>query len=231
MFHAGYVRGTALNAAVGIDELRDLMMTLKRTPRSKDPAERNLGPAQRSELWQSFSDPTFVPYLNLGPLTISLRRLGSGLIYEVFSRRFPTDDRRVAVLVDGPAAGSFGALMEVWFGNERGLKRYELRELDKEGAVLGQVQSVLRRIQSLTMATLRYRAVSARAATSREAVAERAALQRTLSRETTADGDLAQILLDLGDRLSPRPQEPAQSVSNVFMNLSPKSSARPLPMK
>ena len=36
VYHAGYSEGTALNAVIGIDQVRDLMATLKRTPRRRE---------------------------------------------------------------------------------------------------------------------------------------------------------------------------------------------------
>jgi serine protease Do len=217
MYHAGYVRATALNAVVGIEQLRDLMFTLKRSARGREAAEKNPGPDQRAELELALQQSTFLPYLALGPLQVAVRRAGPALLFEVFSRRFPLDDRRLLVLLDQPVAGGFGTLSRVWFGNERGLKAYETQDLD--GEVLAQVQAAQRRLHALAIATLRFRALSERAAASREAVAERSALQRAINREAGGDPDLAQVLVELAERLAPRPADPALTFGTLLAEL------------
>ncbi len=222
MFHATYTRGAALNAVIGIDQLRDLMVTLKRPARGQQVAEPGPGPEERAAFELALSQTSFLPYLSLGPLPVAVRRGAGRLIFEVFSRRFPLDDRRLLILGDQPVAGAFGALGPILFGNERGLKPYETNALD--GETQSQLQGVLRRIHRLAVTTLRYRATSDRATTSREAVSERAALQRTLSKEASADGDMAQLLAEMAERLGPRPADPAQSYPAVMASLLPAAS-------
>jgi serine protease Do len=50
IYHAGYLLGSALNVVVGIDQLRDLMTTLKRTPRSHGDGAVALDDAARATL-------------------------------------------------------------------------------------------------------------------------------------------------------------------------------------
>lgn len=228
MFHAGYARATALNAVVGIDQLRDLMMTLRRPARGKEGAEPPPGPAQRTALEVALLQPSFVPYLSLGPLPVGVRRVGDVLVYEVFSRRFPLDDRRLLVLVDRPAPGAFGTLADAWFGNERGLRRYEAGPAPGNVPVAGDadvgahLQALLRRLHALALSTMRFRATSESAATSRDAMSERAALQRTLQREAGGDADLAQVLGELAERLAPRPADQAKSYASLLASLAPQ---------
>lgn len=230
MFHAGYARATALNAVVGIDQLRDLMMTLRRPVRGKENAEASPGPAQRTALELALLQPSFVPYLSLGPLPVGVRRVGDVLVYEVFSRRFPLDDRRLLVLIDRPAPGAFGTLADAWFGNERGLRRYEAGPAPGNGPVAGDadvgahLQALLRRLHVLSISTMRFRTSSERAATSRDAMSERATLQRTLQREANGDADLAQVLGELAERLAPRPADEAQSYAALLASLTPPES-------
>jgi serine protease Do len=223
VFHAGYVRGNALNAVVGIEQLRDLMFTLKRSQKGREVAERSLGPDQRTELERALMQQTFIPYIQLGPLAVALRRLPESVLFEVFTRRFPLDDRRVMVIEDRPVAGGFGAVTQVWFGNERGFKVHDVAALD--GETQAQLGAVTRRLRSLAAATLRYRAASERAASSREALAERAAIQKEMAREASGDQDTAQLIIELAERLSPRPQEQAQPLATVLSDLSRYSVA------
>ncbi len=229
VFHASYTRGAALNAVIGIDQLRDVMTRLQRPQRGGD-ALLGPGAVGRDELAKALAESDFLPYLPLGPLTVALRASGPLLVFEIFARGFPLDDRRLAVLVDGPDPAdraAFGRLTRVWFGNDRGLKGYEPGGLDADSA--GQVESVLRRLRALTMTTLSYRAVGQRAATSRDAVAERAALSRVLLRKAAGDQDLAQSLQDLAERLGPHPSESAESFHLVLADLSAYQPPAPQP--
>lgn len=223
MFHAGYTRATALNAVVGIDQLRDFMFTLKHSARGQGVAEQRSGPAERAVLEQKLAQPGFLPFLSLGPLPVALRRSGDLLLFEVFSRRFPTEDRRVLILGDRAVAGAFGSLAALWFGNERGLKAYDPVSLD--GEVQAQLQGTLRRLHALAASTVRFRDLSERAASSRDLLAERAALQRVMTREASGDQDLAQVLLELAERLAPRPSDQALAYGAVLTELQPRPAA------
>lgn len=223
IFHATYTHGTSLNAVIGIDQVRDLMTTLKRPAQGQKVAEPGPGPEERAAFELALSQSAFLPFLSLGPLPVAVRRGGDRLLFEVFSRRFPLDDRRLLILGDRPAAGAFGALGPVYFGNERGLKPYETAALDSESQA--QLQNVLRRLHRLAVTTMHYRAVSEKAASSREAVAERTALQRALGKESASDGDLAQILNEMAERLGPRPADPAQPYPAVLASLVPDAGA------
>lgn len=157
------------------------------------------------ELSEAIADQTFLPCLAFGPLSVMLRQVGKSFLFEVFSRRFPLDDQRVALLLDQP--GGDGALgpARVWFGNERG---YKLQDLTTSGTEeQRRLQAVLQRLHRLAISTLRYRALSKRAPVGREAVSERTALQRTIAREAAGDQDLAQVLLDMAERLGPHPAD------------------------
>ena len=46
IYHAGYAEGSALNVVVGIDQVRDLLTTLKRTPGRHDNAQRRAAGAR-----------------------------------------------------------------------------------------------------------------------------------------------------------------------------------------
>lgn len=216
VFHASYTRANALNAVVGVDQMRDLMQALRP---GASAARAPLGPSHRAQAVGALGQASFLPYLGLGPLSIAVRRAGDSLIYEVFSRRFPLDDRRLALLIDEPAAGGFGTLGATWFGNERGLREYAPASLDSD--TQAQLQSVLRRVQSLLVGTVRYRAVQGRAANTRPAVSERAAMQRALAREAAGDAELAQGLIDLAERLGPRPLDVARPYAAIMADLPP----------
>jgi hypothetical protein len=65
---------------------------------------------------------------------------------------------------------------------------------------------------------VRFRALSKKAA-GREAMTERAMLQRTLAREAVGDQDLAQLLIELAERLGPHPADDAVFYQSVLTAL------------
>jgi serine protease Do len=218
LFHASYARANSLNAVVGIEQLRDFMVTLKRSKSSSGSGDMAQSTARRAELEQALADPSFVPYFAFGPLSILLRQTGKSFLFEVFSRRFPLDDQRIALLVDQPGTDGGGALTRVWLGNEQGYKTLELTALAADEQ--RRLQAVLARLQALAGSTLRFRLLSKKRGTGRGAQAERAALQRIIVRDAASDPDLAQGLLDLAEQLGPHPADTALSYADVLMALS-----------
>ena len=224
VFHASYERASSLNAVIAIDQLRALMFQLKRETKS----QLNLGPevlsepAQRARLQQALSDREFMPYVSLGPLLVRLHSVGDNLIFEVFTKTFPLDDYRLALLVDTPVSDGWGKLQQVWFGNNRGYRSYSLSTLDADAA--GALRRVLQRLYALASSTLAYREATSRVPNSRQAVAQRAALQRTLARAAAPDSELVQQLLDLASEKSPTAAEPGLPLAAVIAQTQPPTS-------
>lgn len=110
IFHARYSAASALNVVVGIDQVRDLMTTLKRSPKPAEP-QIALDAAARTHLVDALklaSDPPFFP---VGPLVgqVTLRADGS-LVFVVYPSEFPHVTRPLLVLEDTAAPNAFGKL-------------------------------------------------------------------------------------------------------------------------
>jgi serine protease Do len=115
VYHAGYREGQSLNVAVSVDELRELMATLK--ARRKEGRELTAGDRRTLELWlRAAKTPVLIPF---GGHVVWVQAAREGLRYHVFSKMFPLHDRRVAVLEDLRSHG-FGRLGRLWFGTESG---------------------------------------------------------------------------------------------------------------
>src|SRR5262249_5195599 len=125
VFHAAYSRGSALNVVVGIDQVGELMRTLKRAPRALDADAMPLGSAQRAALSGGLAKLGEL-YFPFGSLTALVRaRAGDGaLVFEVFPREFPLRSRPLVALEDLAAKDAFGQGGPVWFGGSRGFKTY-----------------------------------------------------------------------------------------------------------
>lgn len=236
IFHASYERASSLNAVIAIDQLRGLMFQLKREarPQPKLGLDTLSEAAQRARLQRALADKDFLPYISLGSLLVSLHSVGDSLIFEIFTKTFPLDDYRLALLVDTPIADGWGKLQKVWFGNNRGYLACHLAALDTDAA--GTLKRVLQRLYALASSTLAYREATGRVPDSRQAAEQRATLHRALARAAAQDSDLAQQLLDLAADNSPTATEPGLPLTEVFAQtqvpaslakLTETSSAKP----
>src|SRR6185369_8965149 len=111
VYHAGYKGHGALNVVVGIDQLTDFMRKKKRIPRAiaAEGSPGTLGPSDRERIKEALQSGT-LPMLDLGGLVVRAEMTDAGaLLYHVYGRQFPLDDRRVAVLEDLPKAPPGGA--------------------------------------------------------------------------------------------------------------------------
>jgi len=193
IFHAHYNAASALNVVIGIDQVRDLMTTLQRTPHPAEapialdaPARTHLVDAVRSS-----ADPPFFP---LGPLVASVAVRGDGaLVFAVYPSDFPHVTRPLVVLEDGGAAGAFGKLDHAYIG----LHPYTGDDADIQ-ALLGRTLDALRRD---AIASLELR--SAPTPASRDAYQQAARRRRSYQRMIDGQRDLAQALDDLAGRVHP----------------------------
>jgi S1-C subfamily serine protease len=204
VYHAGYAKGAALNVVIGVDQLRDLLTTL-RHPRVAagrgDPAAA-LDPADRPALVASARgiEAQFVPF---GGLVAAVRTRADGaLLFELMGKDFPLHDAPALVLEDLPAAdGSFGQLGRVWAGNRQGLREVDRAALDAEGQALA--AKLLDALRHDALLAARHRAAARHGMGTRERFQEVARLERSLRRSTGTHQDLAQASLELAERLCP----------------------------
>lgn len=214
VYHAGYTRGSALNAVVGIDQIRDLITTLKRAPRLRENVA--LDEIARIRL-TSTVQMALEPFFPLGSLTAQVRARSDGtLLFELFDRSFPLRTYPILVLEDVPQIDddSFGSLGRVWFGNRQGLKAYE--PADKNATVELQLQKLLDGLRSQSLATFALREADRDANASRERFEQSERLERALRRSSAAQRDLAQSAVDLAEHLAPLLGEVGVSLGNII---------------
>ncbi|GEJ57113.1 S1 family peptidase [Anaeromyxobacter diazotrophicus] len=202
VYHAGYAKGAALNVVVGVDQLRDLLTTLKRAkPAARTDPAAALDPGERAALLASArgADEPFFPF---GGLVAAVRARGDGaLLFELMAKDFPVQGGPALVLEDLPAAGSFGQLGRVWAGNRQGLRLVDHAALDGEGqALAAKLLDALRRDALLAA---RHRAAARHGMASRERFHEVTRLERSLRRSAGSRQDLAQASVDMAERLCP----------------------------
>jgi S1-C subfamily serine protease len=200
IYHAGYSEGAAMNVVVGIDQVRDLMATLKRTSHDHDETAVALDDDARALLSDPLLDAgdTFFP---VGAQVGAARRASDGrLLLALYAREFPTNGEPTLVieLAQEPAAG------RVWFGSPRGLKPVDVRALDADGQT--QVEHARAVMRADLVAQLRLRALD-RGEPGAKQSEQRRRLAKALARAGQSRGELLQSLADLSERLSPQAGE------------------------
>lgn len=190
IFHAHYNAASALNVVIGIDQVRDLMTTLQRSPRPAEPTIALDAPA-RTHLVDAIRGSADPPFFPLGPLVASVAVRGDGaLVFAVYPADFPHATRPLVVLEDAGAPGVFGKLGRAYIG----LHAYTGDDAETQ-ALLARTLDALRRD---VIASLELR--SAPTPGSRDAYQLAARHRRSYERMIDGQRDLAQALDDLAGK-------------------------------
>jgi serine protease Do len=207
IYHAGYKGHGALNVVVGIDQLVDFMHKKKRVPRALS-ADAVGAPSatDRAHVKEALASGT-LPLFDFGGLFMQAEVADDVILYQIYSRQFPLDDRRVVVIEDKPPQekpddknpGGFGSLGRLWVLSSTGWREWPQSALGSdEHDLLMRVTDSLR-LQVLH--TVDYR----RALNNPNSADERRKgrdLSRAMSRDIPIARDLASNLLETAERLS-----------------------------
>ncbi len=199
IYHAGYKGHSALNVVVGIDQLADFMHKKKRLPRAITEGSSGApGVAERAFLKETLAAGT-LPLFDFGGLFVRAEVSDGVLLYHLYGRQFPLDDRRVAVLEDLPKAGAFGELGRLWVLGTTGWREWPPASLGAEERDL--MARVGDSIRLQILHTIDYRKALANPSSPDERRRGRD-LSRAIARDVPVARDLAANLLDTVDRLS-----------------------------
>ena len=221
IFHAGYTAGSALNVVIGIDQVRDMMTTLRRAPHEHVADVPVLDSALRAGLEKTLGSEREV-FFPFGANIAVLRPGVSGaLLFAVFGRDFPQVVEPLATIEDlAPAPGasttpsSFGTLGRIWFGSSRGLKLYTHASLDGDGDL--PIARVLDALRTDAAAHVAYRGLARQDSRTRQ-TAERILREgKTLARTAASRADLLQAITDAGERLGPGVDEEGTRFAELF---------------
>lgn len=203
MFHAGYTGANALNVVVGIDELKDLMTTLKRRPAKKAEDNTALNLVARAKLMQQKTPPlgSFFPFGQ--NVALMIHRLDDTLLFAVYPREFPLASHPLLVIEDRPDATDFGQIGKLWFGSALGLKEYGRSELDAE--VLNHLSDVLDALRRSALLASAYRASASSPPKTREAYELTARLEKALKKSAKASTEHSELAQTLAEKFAPRP--------------------------
>jgi S1-C subfamily serine protease len=240
IYHAGYKGHGALNVVVGIDQLTEFMHKKKRIPRALTEGGPGApGAADRARVKETLTAGT-LPFFDFGGLFVRAE-IGDGgsLLYHLYGRQFPLDDRRVAVVEDLPKEGAFGELGRLWVFGQSGWRAWPLSALGAdEHDLLARVTDSVR-LQVLHSVDYRLALSNASSADERRRGRD---LSRAIAHDVPVARDLAGNLLDTVDRLSsardpgaPPPAGPVATASDTppapsaLPGIGPPPSAAPAP--
>jgi len=226
VYHAGYAGNTPLNVVVAIDQVRDMMTTLKKSARRERGEVSSLDRKARTRLFSGL-EGTIDPFFPFdGAVAVARPRSDGALVFEVMSPAFPVRSTP-ALVVEDLAEGSgevYGELGRVWVGGRFGLKAYPKGGLDADGQAL--VERVLDGLRANAGLALELRAAQGQASRDREHYEHMGKLERQLRRASAAQTDLASSLTDLVERLSPKVGEATVGLSEAFAPPAPPPAGK-----
>jgi serine protease Do len=206
IYHAGYSRGSSLNVVIQIDQVRDLLTSLKKTTVPKPDAPVSaLGPDERHRLVEATANQgIFFPF---GNYAASVRHREGRLVFDIYPKNFPTESWPALVLEDLPTGEQheFGTLGRVWFGNARGLKEAERSEMNAD--VHMQLQRGLEVLRRAALSSVEYRKAEMNEEMSKDAFERTRRLERAMRRASTSNRDVVSAVIDMMDREGPKPGE------------------------
>ncbi len=203
IFHARYQAASALNVVVAIDQVRELMTTLKRSPRPAPELASELDAASRARIADSVAHDLDPSFFALGPLTASVRpRADGALVFAVFGPDFPRNSQPLLVLEDlrSDDAKAFGKLGAVYVGGVAGLQVWAANDADADSQAT--LARLLASVRAAALATIDYRQSAQTAAASRDAFQRIAKQRRALDRAIDGQRETAAQLVDFAARTS-----------------------------
>jgi serine protease Do len=223
MYHAGYKGHSALNVVVGIDQLREFMTKKRRVPRTSSP-EGNpaMSTTERKRVKDTLATGA-LPLFEFGGLHVMADAQGDQLLYHVYGRDFPLDDRRIAVLEDRPGAAGTGEIARLWVRGDSGLREWQAKDLGAdEKDFLVRFGEALR-FQMIRVMGYRRTLASPNAFEERRRGRE---LLRTIERQVMPARELSGSLVDLVERLGPA-RDPAVATATADAGVPAAPLLRP----
>jgi serine protease Do len=202
IFHARYSNASALNVVVAIDQVRDLMTTLKVSPHPGAAGEPDA--TARARLVDAIHHSADPPFFELGANTASVAVRDDGtLVYSLYPGEFPRTTRPVLVLEDLPPASdsarTFGRLGTISSRADGTTRTWAPASLDAEGQAAFAHALVLFRQDALAAFDLR--AATTSAGKSRDAFERAAKQRRALGHMLDTQHEAVQAIIDEVARL------------------------------
>jgi len=200
VYHAGYKGHSALNVVVGIDQLTDFMRKKRRVPRAiaSEGSPGAPGLVERGRVKDALAAGT-LPLFEFGGLTVRVEINDGVLLYHLYGRQFPLDDRRIVVIEDLLKTGAFGELGRMWVLGPTGWREWPPAALGTDERDL--LARVVDTIRLQVLHTLDYRHALANPGSADERRRGRE-VSRSIARDMPLARDLSTSLLETADRLA-----------------------------
>jgi serine protease Do len=227
LFHAGYTGGSALNVVIGIDQVRDLMTTLKRAAPTAD-ATAPLDRTARDRLTAALADHEQLAFPFGGQIAVAYARTDGTIFYSLYPKDYPFSVDPMLVMEDLTTSdeSTFGSPGGIWFGSARGLKGYERATLDSDAQTL--LASLLRALRADVVAHVAYRHTAEDAST-RQLSDRLRSTMRVLQKTSAGRADLVQAIGEEAERLSPQAPDRGLRLADLLATPSrPTADGSPL---
>ena len=202
IFHSRYASASALNVVIAIDQVRELMATLRRSPAPREPVAE-IDQVARAQLTEAIVHDPNPWFFSLAHLTAKVHARADGsLVFAVFPAEFPRQTRPLLVLEDlkDDDPTHFGVLGNVYLAAPTGLVLYSPADADAD--VHAQLARTLELFRRDALAALDHRAAVQTTAKSREAF-ERATKKRlAFTHMLESQRRAMQVIIDLVARVA-----------------------------
>ncbi|HEX7836874.1 MAG TPA: hypothetical protein VF469_05390, partial [Kofleriaceae bacterium] len=215
IFHARYTGASALNVVVAIDQVRELMTTLKRSSRPVDRSPE-LDAVARAHLVEAVRNDPDPAFFAVGSLVASLHvRRDGALVFAVFAGDFPRTAHPLLAIEDIAAVDprTFGTLGAVHVGGPAGMHAYPTSEAEAEVHAL--LSRALIALRESAIAAYEVREATRTSADSRSAFDRAAARKRALERTLGAHRETAQAIVELVGREAGKPARDAVGLRDL----------------
>ena len=225
VYHAGYKGHGALNVVVGIDQLVDFMKKKRRIPHAiaAEGSPGSLGLVERGRVKDALASGT-LPMFDFGGLVVRVEVSDGVLLYHIYTRQFPVDDRRIVVIEDLVKSAAFGEPGRLWVLGATGWREWPPSALGADERDL--VARVVDTIRLQVLHTLDYRRALANPGSADDRRRGRE-VSRSMARDQPLTRDLATNLLETADRLSSAGRETTAAATPVAPSQPPAPA--PLP--
>jgi hypothetical protein len=163
---------------------------------------------------------------DFGGLVVRVEINDGVLLYHLYGRQFPVDDRRIVVIEDLVKTGAFGEPGRLWVLGATGWREWPPTALGTDERDL--VSRVVDTIRLQVLHTLDYRHALANPASADERRHGRE-VSRTMARDQPLTRDLANNLLETADRLSSAGKDATAAATPAAP--SPPPAPAPLPAR
>ena len=221
VYHAGYKDAAALNVVVGIDQLKEVLDTLKVPKHDRSPNDEITALDRDRVVKALFNDSAHALVFPFAGRAVRLALVDpQTLRFSLLDSDFPLTSTETMALTDKSTTG-FGTLDAVVVGGASGMTEQEVGALEAD--VREHFQRLYDSLWRQLVAVLDYRALATRSSASAEAFRDAQAARAALARRSTDNKDLWETCLYDSDRIAAMPLRAAAAGGDGTALAAPKA--------